>query len=81
MLQELICYSPNFQAYYQELFGPEYVYITRGFASNGWWATSTNASCPSEVIEQVLNRSIVLVPTGIVSTGKLSAGISGMVSL
>ena len=52
------------QAYYRGYFGPKYVYIMPSFYNEGWWASSSNASCSDGVLKEVLNGSLTVIAAG-----------------
>ena len=69
------------QAYYRDMLGPKYVWITQGFYPEGWWRDSVNSSCPPNRILAALNNSFAIVPDGyFVNEDKSAMAISTRVS-
>lgn len=51
------------QAYYRGWRPPDYVFITHGWYSNGWWEQGNgNASCTKEIMRKMVNNSIAIIP-------------------
>ena len=59
-----ICCFVHMQAYYRNMFAPKYVWITPSWYQENWWKTTTSKRCSPEVMKQVLNGSLAIIPRG-----------------
>ena len=53
------------QAYYKKMFAPKYVWIIPVWYNDTFWHTSNNnSSCTDEIMIQVVNGTIGVIPDG-----------------
>ena len=46
------------------MLAPKYVWITPSWYQENWWKSTVNANCTSEVMKQVVDGSLAVVPSG-----------------
>ena len=46
------------------MLAPKYVWITPSWYQENWWKSTVNANCTPEVMKQVVNGSLAIVPSG-----------------
>ena len=74
------------QAYYRGMFGSKYLWILPLWYNAGWWrsnspSSSNNNSCTDEIMMQVIDGSLGIVPDGYLTLqNKSIVTFSGLVS-
>ena len=62
------------------MLAPKYVWITPSWYQENWWKSTVNENCTSEIMKQVVNGSLAVVPSGFFPLHNDSAATdSGMV--